>query len=172
MKRYPFLILTLALIFLLIGPFILLLKDKRLEIYPSISLPSGPFLMHNENEVIIFHSLDLFGQDGNAIKEIPKQKFLGEIPIQNFYPLMQSSFGLKHYKDEFKLYKPPIKFTIENHYNKESIEASKHWIRNRLKTLNFYDNILIIRTYRYKLDLKENNVISKELINEEIVRLH
>ena len=88
MQNHKYTLLTIFLTAIFIGPFIISLKDRRLEIYPSIILPGGSFIMKSGAETLTLYSNDISGVQERALTPIPKQKFLGEIPIQNYYTLV------------------------------------------------------------------------------------
>lgn len=171
MNKYFYTILSLVLVILLFVPFMLKLKDSRLEIYPAVIFPSGAGLVNNEEQLIIIHHFDFYGYKDDLVL-IDKNRFFGDIPIWYSYAILEGKFGLEKYINEFKLYKPPIKFQIRNNFTAASVQETKKWIREQLREQNFKDSLLIVKNYRLKYNLETQTLHSKEVVNEQIFKLY
>lgn len=154
----------MGLICFLLIPFILKLKDQRLEIFPSVIMPAGASLIH-KNDSITFGTYELYAKRNDSIKRLEIKEFLKPIPEWYVGHIAQSNFGLESYSQEFKLYKPPIKFINFNRFTKSELEKTKKFYQKRLKNLGFDDSLLIYRNYRVQLrDSVQNKILAREKI--------
>ncbi|MEX2336426.1 MAG: hypothetical protein WD555_04055 [Fulvivirga sp.] len=170
MRKYPFLILTVGLLLFLVAPFILKLKDPRLEMYPAVIFPSGAGKVQIDQDKHQISSMELYGYKNEPVK-IDKKKFLKNIPDQYLYTIREGNFGLEEYFDEFKLYKPPIKFTIQNNVAPKTLAETKAWIKARLREQQLADSAFMIRQYRITYNTRTKMIVSKEKIDEKIFKL-
>ena len=99
--------------------------------------------------------------------KVNKENFLGEIPIHYLYTIIEGNFGLKPYEEEFKLYKPPIKFKQANVYTKQSVMETKAWLKERLRKQGMKDSIFVLRYYSNTYNLQTKSIESKKILYEE-----
>lgn len=171
MRNYPYLILSLILILVLGIPFILKLKDPRLEIYPAVIFPSGDNIVKTSNSKVSFYQYELYAYNP-VLRKIDKDELLGNIPVQYFYPIYEGHFGLEKYSEEFKLYKPPISFRIQNNYSSHSVEETKNWLKKRLRNSGYSDSVFMVKVFKSTFNLKSQSLESKNEVNEKVFRLY
>lgn len=164
-NNYNYLILTIGLIFFLLFPFILKLKDHRLEIFPSVIMPAGAGLIHKKDS-ITFGTYELYAKRNDSITRIEVKEFLKPIPEWYVSHIARSNFGLDLYSQEFKLYKPPIKFTNFNRFTNSELIKAQEFYQTRLRSLGFDDSLLIYRDYKVQLrDSAQNKILVREKIH-------
>ncbi len=163
-NNYNYLILTIGLIFFLLLPYMLKLKNRRLEIFPAVIMPAGASLIHKKDS-ISFRSHEIYAKRNDSITRIDVKEFLNPIPEWYLSHIALSNFGLASYSREIKLDKIPIRFTNFNRFsNSELIKAQKFY-QARLKNLGFDDSLFIYRSYKIQLrDSVQNKILSRERI--------
>lgn len=162
-----YILLTLALVSFLIIPYILKLKNQRLEVFPSIIMPAGAGLIHKKDS-ITFGTYELYAKRNDSVKRLNIKKFLKPIPEWYIGHIAQSNFGLEPYYKEFKLYKPPMKFKIFNRFKPSELSCTQLFYKEKLQKLGYDDSILIYRNYKIQV---RDSVKSKILVNEKIYNL-
>ncbi len=171
MRKYPFLLLSISLLLFLGVPFILKLKDPRLEIYPAVIFPSGEGKVKTNQEQYKVFSIELYGYK-NGLAKIDKKKFLQRVPVQYLYTIVEGNFGLEEYAEEFKLYKPPVKFTLRNNFSQETLKITKSWLRERLREQQMNDSAFVLRQYLNTYNVTTKLAESKEILDEKIFKLN
>lgn len=171
MKNYKYVLVTFGLLVFLLVPFILRNKHHWLELYPAVLLPSGAGKINTANGYVTFGEHNLWGYRKNVLQKIEITDFLGDIPVQNFHPIAEGNFGLAKLERKFKLYKPPITFEAGNKVTHESLAATREWIKERLRGLGYEDSVLVYRKYRSRFDIKNQDLIGQELVDEKIFEL-
>lgn len=171
MRKYPFITLTAALLFFLVVPFILKLKDPRLEIFPAVIFPSGAGKIEIEKDFFQPSYLELYAYHNDAFVRMDKKKFLGGIPIHYFFTIENSNFGLEEYVEEFKLYKPPVNFRIKNTFTPSSVAETKTWLKKQLREQGMKDSVFMVRHYHIKYNVQTGAVEKKDLYYEKIYHL-
>ena len=166
-ENYNYIILTVGLIFFLLIPFVLKLKDQRLEVFPAVIMPSGAGLI-NKKDSITFTTYELYGKRKDSIERIEIKEFLKPIPEWYINHISESNFGLEPFSQEFKLYKSPIKFVNFNRYSEKEVEKAKTFYQEKLVKLGYDDSLLIFRNYKIQL---KDSVKNKILIHEKYYRL-
>lgn len=163
--------LTFVLFLVLWGPFILKLKDPRLEMYPAIIFPSGAGVVKTQLDFLTAKKYEIYGCKNDPV-EISKKEFFGDIPVWYFHAVLQGNFGLERYSEKFKLYKPPIQFEIKNTFTTESVSETKKWLRTRLQELGFEDSSLILRQYEMIYNVKTKKLETERIVNEKVYDLY
>ncbi len=156
---------------ILIGPFILKLKDSRLEAYPAIIFPSGASKVNIDKKTFSFTSIEILGYREDSISRIPIKNFLGSIPPQYIYVISEANFGLSPFQQKFKLYTPPIEFLVTNKNTPSKRKNTSLWIQERLRTQGLNESIFILRQYEKVYNLDTHTITSKKLRNEKVYRL-
>lgn len=162
-----YILLTLALVSFLLIPYIFKLKNPQLEVFPSIIMPAGAGLIYKKDS-ITFRTYELYAKKSNSVERLDIKKFLNPIPEWYVGHIAQSNFGLEPYYQEFKLYKPPIKFRNFNRFKPSELSSTKSFYRDKLQKLGYDDSILIYRNYKIQV---RDSVKSKILVSEKIYNL-
>jgi len=170
--KYPHLCLTLFLATLFVVPFLLYQKDHRLEIYPAIILPGGGFKATIVNDETTINFYKLFTLENGKKRKIKAGDLLGNIPDQYLGKIIQNNFGQSKISQEFKIYKPPLKFNLKNNYSAHSVKVSKKWLRKKLKVLTQNDSLLIIKFYEGTYNFKKNKIIKEKFLSEKNIKLY
>lgn len=163
-------ILNTLLILLLLGiPFVIKTIDMRLEIFPSVILPSSSGTI-NIKENVFVNKTELYGVLINKdTVELNKSKFMGKIPLHYLENLISNKFGLKPFlvRNE-KTNKFSITYNVHSKVSDAEIKETKIWLRNRLREQHCNDSILIIK--KRSIELSPNRVIiNKNAINYDTI---
>lgn len=156
----------------LLGPFLLKLKRSRLEIYPAVILPAGSGTLNMDRNTFSINTSEVYVKKGDEWIEIEKEDFLHPIPSHFYSAIKQGNFGLKKYSYQLQIAKIPFIFKTENNHNSEAKDETAKWYKERLSNNGFKDSFFIIRDYKILFNLDSRKLQSKDLINEEVIRLY
>ena len=167
MQKYRYIFITCILSVILLIPFYLRQKDPRLEIYPSVILPSGAGLVQVNNNEINIKTLEIwiFKKDWQKINF---EEFLGEIPSWYIYSLVEYEFGLKSKSELFTVNRIPYQFKFGNIlFSDNNRSEVRSWLRKRLEILNSSYNFFIIKEAQITFD-ENMHFKKKEIVNEKL----
>ena len=166
-KNYNYIVGTVVLFLFLFVPFGLKLKDQKLEAYPAIIMPSGASII-KKGDSVNYWTYEMYAKKNGSLERMSIKEFLDPIPEWYVNHISLSNFGLKAYTEEFKLYKPPVKFINYNRFSEVELPSTKRRYRERLATLGFDDSVFMYR--RYKIQAKDT-ARRKYLKREDIYQL-
>lgn len=157
-----YLILTVVLFALLIPPFIIKLKNRNLEIFPSIIMPSGAGLIYKD-ELITFAAYELYAKQNGVLKKVEIKSFLAPIPEWYINHIAQSDFGFDSVSNEITITKFPITFRNFNRFVSSELPNVKTFYKKKLQKIGFDDSLFIYRNYNIQvLDSFKNKILVNE----------
>lgn len=177
LNQHKFLILSLLFTIGLTVPYGVKLLSPHLEPYPAIIFPSGAGKVRQSQGKFEFRVNNIYCIDSST-KEWKRQdtsSFLFPIPPHYFSSIIKNEFGLnpdlKHTVKFRKNILPSFTYTNLSALDKESIDHTKEWIRERLLRHGCKDTYLLIRSTLMSADLKTKVVSEIEVIYEQLFKL-
>ena len=171
--KYKYSTLSLLIFLLLFLPFLIKTIDMRLELFPSVILPSSSGTIKiDENRTVRKMELHGIRPNGDTI-ELNKGAFLKPIPKHYLDKLLGNKFGLKEFKYEHtKTIKLGLPFKIQSKVTKAEINETKAWIRGRLRTLGCLDSVLIIKRRNIVISPEMSIIDRNTVVNDTIYHLY
>ena len=181
MNRYPNFWLTLLLAIILIPPFVLRTLSERLELYPSILLPSGATRIYLGDKNVTFNRISLWGkhEKNNTWKRINLETFWSPFPRQYFFPIVKNSLGLE--LDNKKITRTSDKFLINkvaqtmnkiwsDKITPDEVNDAKDWWRKKLDRSGYAPE-LRITSEKVTYNIETSKIIKIKTSDEKIFRL-
>lgn len=171
--RYKSILYFILLNLFLWPPFIIRSVDPRLEIFPSIVLPSYASLVKMNKEETIYLKRPYAYVKNGSLKEVDKAKFFEGIHGNYSAYIIANHFGLdttqikKQYTGRFK-----IPYTVKSKVTEQERAETKIWIRNRLANMGYNDSILVIATKKIDVSKNRTFLIHKTIENDTVIRLY
>ncbi|PWH83191.1 hypothetical protein DIS18_01160 [Algibacter marinivivus] len=158
---------------LLIVPFLLKTIDSRLEIFPSVILPSNSNPIDISKDISLT-KLDLYGIDnlGNQ-KKLDYNKFFKNIPISYSHWIIRNNFGLNNKQNlSFKTTKLGITFKTKSKVTNQEVIKTKKWLQKRLLIQECSDSLLIIKNTKLIISKDTRKLKEKLFVNDTIFELY
>lgn len=171
--KYRFSAFALFMVVVLFVPSIIKVIDMRLELFPSVILPSssGTIKIDQDRKVkrMELHGITI---QGDTI-ELDKGDFLNPIPEHYLYRLLLNDFGLKEYQYEnTKTNRLALPFRLQSKVSKEDINETKVWLRDRLQKLGCSDSVLIVKKRLITISPDMSILNRDNVINDTIYDLY
>lgn len=171
--RYKYTVFTVLIFLLLVVPFVLKTIDMRLEIFPSVILPSSSGTIDIDRDFTV-GSVELYGiaQNNDTLK-IDKGDFMKPIPKHYLTLLVKNDFGLAEYEYEHtRTNRFGVPFKLKSKVTKDEITETKVWIRERLGKLGYRDSVLILKNHRTIIAPDMSIRGKTNIINDTIYELY
>ncbi|MCP5048867.1 MAG: hypothetical protein GY940_16975 [bacterium] len=165
----------IALILILIVPFLLREYDGRYEPYPAILLPSGGKTAPNQEGTITFGAGELLVilEDGSEQK-LDSESFFGIIPIQYLPSIRYNHFGLepRTFKKSLGTLPWKINLSYEHEATPDQRRETLNWIRKQLTRQGITDaRTLRIRWLDVAFDIKKGIESEKTIKRQYDIQL-
>ena len=141
--------------------------DPRLEMYPSIVLPSGSKKCVLLDTVRITVS-EVYGlTPRGTLKNLDKSSFLQNIRVQYLDHLYHHNFGLTRFQTQnSRTNRLGIPFSITSKVSEEDIAETKIWLRSRLTEQGCSDSVLILKK-KHMMVLKDGRYHEDKTVPSE-----
>lgn len=170
--KFKYIAISTVVFLFLFLPFALKTIDMRLEIFPSVILPSSSGTIKIDKNKTV-GKVELYGimQNGDTL-ELDKGDFMKPMPKHYLDRLLDNKFGLKEFTvEQAKTNKFGLPFKIKSKVTKAEISETKVWLRNRLKTLGCLDTVLIVKQRRIVIS-PEMSILESSVENDTIYKLY
>lgn len=171
--KYKYITITLLTFLLLFLPFLLKTIDMRLELFPSVILPSSSGTIDiSKNRVVSRMELHGIALNKDTL-QLDKGDFLKPIPKHYLDKLLSYKFGLEEFKEEHtKTNKFSIPFKIRSKVTEAEINETKAWLRSKLRKLGCLDSVLIIKRRSIVISPEMSVIDNKTVVNDTIYHLY
>jgi hypothetical protein len=171
--KYKYTVLTVLIFLLLFLPFVLKTLDMRLEIFPSVILPSSSGTIDIDKNVTVSR-MELYGiAQNNDTLQIDKGQFMQPIPKHYLYQLLRNDFGLNAYEYEHaKTNRFALPFKLKSKVTTDEITETKAWIRRRIRDLGYKDSVLIVKNRRIVMAPDMSILDKTTVVNDTIYDLY
>lgn len=171
--KFKYITITLIIFLLLFLPFLLKTIDMRLELFPSVILPSSSGTINiDKNRVVTRMELHGISLNEDTL-QLDKSDFLKPIPKHYLDRLLSYKFGLKEFKYEnTKTNKFAIPFKIRSKVTAAEINETKAWLRSRLRKLGCFDSVLIIKRRGIVISPNMSIIDKNSVVNDTVYNLY
>lgn len=171
MKNFYYTKLFLGLFLVLWIPYLLKLKSPYFEIYPSLVMPVGANVFYSKGNTIEFETFEIIGSKDNLDKIIFLEELYPGIPPHYFLQFIKTGFGTKSLNDSFFVWgKIPMKRF--NRFSKAERKNAVFFLKNRLINAGYSPDFLEIKKLRILFDISTKDIISKTIVDEELIELN
>ena len=176
--KYIYFYLTLGIIFFIPLGLKFIGKANKLEVYPSIVLPTGATLLESSNDNFIYKRTVLLAyKDGqNKLEEINIENFLSPIPNQYLFAIYDNDFGLDIKKKNNIIFRTDLIDTLHYrnnyHFSLDMLSNTKAWYRKKLVIQGFEESKFIARILEYNASISTQDVIDISIIDEKQFSLY
>ncbi|MFD2727055.1 hypothetical protein [Hyunsoonleella rubra] len=154
-------------------PFLLKTIDFKLEIFPSVTLPSYSDQVNTDRDLRLVE-FELFGIDKfGKEQKLDRQKFFRSIPAKYVPWIIKNNFGLKQngYTEHTTIrFNITYRKTINN--TEKDIAKTKTWLKEGLIGQKCQDSFLIVKRNKLTISEKTRRLKDKAFINDTIFRLY
>ena len=171
--RYKNILYFTLLCLFLFPPFVIRSIDLRLEVFPSVLLPSYASLTKvNKEKTIYLTRLFALDNDRNR-QEIDRSAFFKGMPPHYSNYIIANNFGLdtnqiqNHRTGRFD-----IPYITISKISDEERNETKLWMRNRLIEMGFNDSLLIVGQKKLTISANRTFHMNKNIENDTVFKLH
>ncbi len=171
--RFQNIFYAIVLLLFLGVPFGIKNIDPRLEMFPAVILPSGSSKYPLDVEYRMpIHEMYARTPNGTE-KKVEHPLFFRPIPLKNSQKIIGKKFGLKPSKShQFKTVRLGLTLELDPKVSEKDIEATKIWMRDKLREQGFQDSILIIRKEQFVIAVDGSYYKDSTVLNDTIFKLY
>jgi len=174
-QKYKYLLFYTILGILLVVPLGLkfIAKANKLEVYPSIVLPTGATLLESNSDYLVYKRVVVLAksQKTNSLEELKIKDFLSPIPKHYLFAIYDNDFGLNLEKKNKISFRTSLikEFYFRNNksFTPSMIDQTKKWYQEKLKNLGFSTEVFIAKTLEYTVNISTEKTVKIETLEEK-----
>jgi len=172
-SKYKNITLFIFLLIVLGVPYALRLTDYRMELYPAVVLPFvATKVKPGEEFKLKVYEIYAYSEEG-TLKNLDKSRFLQNIRVGYFDFLYEDRFGLKTSAGRnFRTNRLGFKISMKSKISSADKEATKIWIRERLREQGCRDSVLLLKRKQVVIPNDGHYYEDKTIEHDTIITLY